>query len=89
MKRKRKSAKSSPIHGRIFELRKAANLTQEQVADLAGVDNTAVCHWETGDGRPEPGRLPKLAAILGTTVDALIEGDARYEALRDAFGAAS
>lgn len=55
---------------------------------MVGVDNTAVCHWEKG-ARPEIWRLPKIAEVLNTTVEALIEGDERYETIRDALGAAS
>lgn len=87
MKRKPKKAKS-PLHERLRELRHDADLTQEAFAAMVGVDNTAVCHWEKG-ARPEIWRLPKIAEVLNTTVEALIEGDERYETIRDALGAAS
>ncbi len=86
---KRRGKPASPIHVRLFELRKAHDLTQEEVADAAGVDKTAVCHWETGDAKPDVERLPRLATLFETTVEALIEGDKQYEAIRNAFGVAS
>lgn len=76
---------TGPIHGRIAELRKARELTQQDLAAKIGVDETAISHWENGVARPEPLKLPGLASTLGVTVDELIEGDADYEALREAF----
>lgn len=94
MKRKRKPAPArhrlrGPIHTRISELRKLKELTLEQLADVLGIDKTAVWHWENGDSRPSADKLPELAATLGTTVAELIEGDAGYKALSQMLEAAA
>jgi transcriptional regulator with XRE-family HTH domain len=64
-----------PIHNRIEELRKKLGLSQEALADVVGVDKTAVSHWENGIARPDMSRLPAVAAALGVSVDALIRGE--------------
>ena len=56
---------------KIRELRKAAGMTQRQLADLMGVGQTAVCNWETGANLPASDQLRKLADVLGCTIDAL------------------
>ncbi len=80
--RRRKTVKSEPrrrldgpIHARIAELRDAKNLTQEALADVLGVDKTAVCHWEKGFSRPDQSRLPAVAEALGVSVDDLLNGE--------------
>ena len=45
--------------------RKAAGLTQAQVADLCGIGATAVSGYETGRGQLPPGRYEKLAELYG------------------------
>lgn len=63
---------SGPIHGRILELRKAKELTQEQLADALGIKKSAVSHWEKGIARPEISRIPALAEVLGGDVDEFV-----------------
>lgn len=55
---------------RLKELRQALGLTQDQVATRLGVDRTTVLGWEKGKNHPR-GKLPQLAALYGTTTDAL------------------
>lgn len=50
------------------ELRLCAGLTQEQVAKLIDVDQTAVSNWERKKNRPKPKYLKKLANLYGCTV---------------------
>lgn len=54
---------------RIAQLRKARNLTQQQLADQLNVTNRAISRWERGEGYPEITLLPKLADSLGVTTD--------------------
>ena len=56
----------------IREARKALGLSQEQLAKLVGVTQGAVAQWENGLTHPAFAVLPKLAAVLGMTVDELI-----------------
>ena len=56
---------------RIYESRKKMGVTQEVLADKLGITPQSISRWENGQSRPDVDMLPKLAAIFGTTVDAL------------------
>lgn len=60
---------------RIKELREAANLQQKQVAIYMGVFQTAVSNWETETALPRARELPRLARVLGCSVDDLFVHD--------------
>jgi transcriptional regulator with XRE-family HTH domain len=63
-------------------LRKAARLTQEQLAERAGVHQSKISGWETGTS-PEVESLLRLAVGLAVSVDVLLAGvDSDYEDLR-------
>jgi tetratricopeptide (TPR) repeat protein/transcriptional regulator with XRE-family HTH domain len=49
---------------RLAQRRKALGLTQEQLAELLGVDRITVYRWEHGDSEPLPWMRPKLARAL-------------------------
>ena len=56
----------------IKKFRNKAGLSQESVAAHVGVGRSAVAMWETGKTSPRAEALPKLAALLGCTVDELL-----------------
>lgn len=56
---------------RIYESRKIMGVTQEVLADKLGITPQSISRWENGQSRPDVDMLPKLAAIFGTTIDAL------------------
>lgn len=56
-------------------LRKRKKLTQSALAEMLNVSDKTVSKWETGLGFPEVTLLPKLAAVLGVTVDYLLTGE--------------
>ena len=62
------------LGSRIAELRKAKNLTQEELAKLVGVSSQAVSKWEKDRTCPDITLLPQLAKLLGVTVDELLGG---------------
>lgn len=62
------------IGGYIQHLRKAAGLTQKELADKLGVSFQAVSKWENGDALPDTGLLLPLCEELNTTVDKLLNG---------------
>lgn len=66
----------------IAELRKQKKITQNELADLLGVTNKAVSRWETGEGYPEITLLPRLAIILGVTVDEILNGEKKDQEKR-------
>ncbi len=53
--------------------RKAAGLTQEDLAAAMGCTRQAVVAWERGDVLPTADRLPQLAKALGCTIDQLYQ----------------
>ena len=55
-------------------LRKKIGLCQYEVAARLGVTQQAVAKWETGTSLPRADLLPKLADVLGCTVDELLRG---------------
>lgn len=57
---------------RIRELRKAAHMTQRELADSMGYkSDSAITMWESGERKPPSNLLPQLANVLGCTVDEL------------------
>ncbi len=58
---------------RLAQRRKAVGLTQEQLAELLGVERTTVVRWERGETQPLPWLRPRLAQALGITADRIEE----------------
>ncbi len=73
------------IGKRIAGLRKRNNMTQLALADAMGISFQAVSNWERGNSMPDISKLPELAKLFGTTVDALI-GQSNPLVLRAAAG---
>ena len=70
------------IGKRIALLRKEKGLTQEELAQHMGVSGQAVSKWENDQTCPDISALPKLARLLGVTVDELLEGKEETPAVR-------
>ena len=60
----------------IQRLRKAAGMTQKELADKLNISFQAVSKWETGDALPDTGILLDLCDALDTTADKLLNGGA-------------
>ena len=58
----------------IQNLRKAAGLTQKELAEKLNLSFQAVSKWENGDSLPDTGVLLDLCDILNTTADKLLNG---------------
>jgi transcriptional regulator with XRE-family HTH domain len=58
---------------RIRELRENAGLSQKQLAERLGVDQSAVCLWENGKTFPTTKRLLDLSKLFNVPVDALFD----------------
>ena len=58
---------------RISENRKAKNIKQEELAEMLLVSPQAVSKWENNISCPDISLLPKLAEILGVSVDELLQ----------------
>lgn len=60
------------LGSRIAELRKAQNLTQQQLADELGVTQQVVASYEIGRRRVPVSTLPAMARVLGVSIEGLI-----------------
>lgn len=58
----------------IRHLRKAAGMTQKELAEKLHISFQAVSKWENGDTLPDTGILLDLCDILNTTADKLLNG---------------
>lgn len=56
---------------RLRTVRRAAELTQGDVARAVGVADPTVASWETGQSTPDGEKLPALARALGKSLDSL------------------
>lgn len=52
-------------------LREKNGLTQVALAEAIGVTQACVAMWENGKALPNSDKLPKLAEVLGCTIDEL------------------
>jgi len=59
---------------RLFDLRRQAGLSQEELANLMGVTRQAVQKWEAGTSRPDMDNLVSLADYFKVSLDYLATG---------------
>lgn len=57
----------------ISALRKEKGMTQKNVADKLGITDKAVSKWERDVAFPDTATIPKLAEILGVSVEELMQ----------------
>lgn len=67
-------------------LRARDNLTQEQLAERLNVSRQSVSKWEGGQSFPEMDTILGLCDMFSVSLDTLLRGDARAEALADTAG---
>ena len=63
------------IGKRISEFRRAKKLSQFQLAELAEVTDSYICHIETGRKKPSLESLVRIASALGITLDRILLGN--------------
>ena len=56
---------------KIRKLRQDKGMTQQELADLAGITKRAVASYETDGRKPHPSTLKRIARILGVTTSFL------------------
>lgn len=59
---------------RLFDLRRQAGLSQEELANLLGLTRQAVQKWEAGTSRPDMDNLVALANYFHVSLDYLVTG---------------
>lgn len=72
---------------RITELRETKRLSKTELARAMEVDLAAVHRWETGEAMPRADKLPKLADLLGCSIDALYGRSGPPESILSGKGA--
>ena len=63
------------IGNRIVSLRKAQQISQEDMADKIGVSRQAVSKWETDVCAPDAYNLIALSKVLNTSVEYIVSGE--------------
>lgn len=63
---------SDTLGKRIMALRKAAGMTQEQVAERLGVSPQAVSKWENDVSCPDVTMIPRIARLFNVSTDELL-----------------
>lgn len=79
------------IAGNMIRYRKALRLSQERLAEMAGVTRQSINNYEKGKTLPDSKTLSSLAYVLGVGLDDLLrpEGDNQLQfrfRARDSFG---
>lgn len=74
--RKDDTVKKQTLGAAIAALRKEKGMTQLELAEQMGVTDKAVSKWERDLSCPDVSSLPKLAQILGVSVDELMHNRA-------------
>ena len=60
---------------KLYELRKKAGLSQEELADQLGVSRQAVSKWESDKAFPESGTLIGISVFFDVSLDYLLKDD--------------
>lgn len=58
---------------KIYELRKANGMSQEQLAEKINVSRQSISKWESGESLPDIERLPDLSRIFHVSIDDLFQ----------------
>lgn len=64
---------------KILKLRKARNLSQEQLAQALEVSRQAVSKWELNEAVPDVARVVAMSELFGVTTDYLLKAGAAEE----------
>ena len=60
------------LSNKIYEMRKAHGLSQEQLAEKLGVSRQSVSKWESGESIPELERLVEISKLFNVSTDYLL-----------------
>ena len=67
------------FHEKLLELRKNANMTQNDLADRLNVSRQAVSRWEMGTAMPDVDNLVAMSDLFGVSLDYLLKDQAPQE----------
>lgn len=63
------------VGGVIYQLRKEAAMTQQELADLLFISNKTISKWERGQGCPDVSLLGRLSEVFGVNIEKILAGD--------------
>ena len=69
----------------LFQARKRAGLSQEDVAEKLGVSRQTVSKWELSETLPDIRQSKRMANLYGLSLDALIDFDLDVQEIQDAI----
>lgn len=61
------------LSNKIYEMRKAQGLSQEQLAEKLGVSRQSVSKWESGESMPELEHLVEISKLFNISTDYLLK----------------
>ena len=73
------------LGNKIRELRRAANLTQEQLATSLNISAQAVSKWEMNASYPDMTMIPVLASFFKVSLDELFDFDVNKDCILNDF----
>ena len=65
---------------KIVNLRKARNMSQEELAEKLGVSRQAVSRWEVGSALPDASNILQLSKLFGVSADYLLNDEYKGDA---------
>lgn len=71
----------------IKRMRAIKGITQEELAERAGINRTTIAKYETGRTKPSAQNVARMAEALGVSVDAIVNGGDYVEAVHVSPGA--
>lgn len=63
---------STKLGATLYDLRKNAGMSQEELADKLGVSRQAVSKWECGDSMPDTDNLITISKLYNVSLDELV-----------------
>ena len=69
---------------RLYDYRKANNLSQEELAEKIGVSRQAISKWERAESSPDTDNLIALAKLYNVSIDEMLNGEGEPEKLTGA-----
>lgn len=73
---------------RLKEVRKAAGLTQKEVAAYVGVNQNTYSYWENGKTRIDSDSIAKLSKLFNVSVDYILDGSPQRATIENAINTA-
>ena len=71
------------LYEKLYELRRASGMSQEELAEKMGLTRQTISKWETGASVPDVEELQRLCVALSASAEELICGEAGRKLKRE------